>query len=101
MVLVEAKNFACSLGAVEDHSRKKVRSDPVKAEREGCNHSEVAAPAANSPEKINIFILGGTDPLAGCGHHFHCGKVVDGEACRRIRWPMPPPNVRPAIPSWC
>ena len=51
-----------------------------RPELEARDHAEVAAAAAQRPQKVRIAVRTGHDPLAGGGHEFRADEVVAGEA---------------------
>ena len=57
-----------------------VLPDWMAAEREGGDHTEVAAATAQRPEQITVRLFAGGDETAVGQHHIGGDQIVDGEA---------------------
>ena len=54
----------------------------MKSKEEGRDHAEVAAPAANRPEEVGVFLFTGRHEATIGEYHVRAEQVVDGEAVR-------------------
>ena len=70
----------------------------MRLEKEARDHSEVATPSAERPEEIRVLVLARRDEAAIGPDDVRFEQVVDRLAVFRVKYPLPPPSVRPATP---
>src|SRR5688500_15932437 len=52
----------------------------MKPEQERCDHTEIAAAAADGPEQIRVFLLARRDEASVAEYHIGFEQVVDGQS---------------------
>src|SRR5215204_2333615 len=68
------------ISGVEHEGAHYLGAHGMQPEFEGGNHAEVAAPAADGPEKVRVLLLAGPQQTPVGGDHLHGEEVVGGEA---------------------
>src|SRR5215470_10573008 len=61
--------------------------------------TEIAATTAQGPEQFLLMIVQRSDDAAVGQDNFGAEQIVECQSKPANQWPVPPPRVRPAIPT--
>ena len=96
-VAVPAKDVRCLVEPVESGSADD-RRDRVAREHKGGDDPEVAAATADGPEQPALSVALAVMSSPEASNTSASIRLSTVSPCFRVRWPTPPPRVRPAIP---
>src|SRR5262249_27408523 len=70
----------------------------VESEEKRCDDAKIATPATYRPEEVGIFLFTRCYETAIGEHMSAPSRLSTVRPKVRVRWPIPPPSVRPAAP---